>query len=330
MFTLLIDGNSLLKRSYHGSSKSNDENGATWSFLCKIRKMVKLHHINKGIIFWDGEFSGKLKHNIYPDYKKNRNKDWINGTIVEDEKDIEIRIQRIIIKDLMDNLFFQQYTTYEGEADDAIAYYTKIYPNEKYIILTGDSDLLQLLDENIYVQYLNKEGGFMSESSFMKKYEYSHKNIPLLKSIVGDTADCIKGLTGWSDKGFKDTFGDLLSKEISTTQLITKAKFLTSKRLETKHKPLKKISLIESIKSNELHKNMFDIINLHKPILTDLEKKDIENLKLSEKYRKSVKLFKKFDYLKFKSKIKTYYYTDSYTEFVRPFFNLINHYKNEH
>lgn len=49
--TLLVDGNYLLKRSYHGAKhlyNAKGENiGGLYQFLVMVRKLIKEHNINK-------------------------------------------------------------------------------------------------------------------------------------------------------------------------------------------------------------------------------------------------------------------------------------------
>ena len=57
--------------------------------------MVDKVNPDKVYVFWDGKLSGKLRYDIYPDYKSNRHKDYYLGTVIQDENLIKqkIRIQ---------------------------------------------------------------------------------------------------------------------------------------------------------------------------------------------------------------------------------------------
>ena len=82
--TLLVDGNALYKRSFIGArdeyNKDGEHIGGVYQFLTVLRKLMNENIYQKVFVFWDGEFSGKLRYNIYKDYKIKRGKDFINGT----------------------------------------------------------------------------------------------------------------------------------------------------------------------------------------------------------------------------------------------------------
>ena len=100
--------------------------------------------IDRCILFWDGEYSGKLKYELYPDYKSNRiGKSWYSNPLQltekeikkEQEKDKSILKQRIRIKQYSEELFFRQLENNVTEADDCIAYYCQnLKENEEVII----------------------------------------------------------------------------------------------------------------------------------------------------------------------------------------------------
>ena len=71
-------------------------------------------------VFWDGNFSGKLRYDIYEPYKSARGKDYINGTQPIDESELN---QRRIIWDYLNELCIRQLKDEVIEGDDFIAYY---------------------------------------------------------------------------------------------------------------------------------------------------------------------------------------------------------------
>jgi 5'-3' exonuclease len=89
--TLLVDGNSLFKRSILGAkdvyNQKQEHIGGVYQFITVIRKLLDDDLYHKVIVFWDGKLSGKLRYNIYKDYKSNRNKDYENGTHPIDENE---------------------------------------------------------------------------------------------------------------------------------------------------------------------------------------------------------------------------------------------------
>ena len=87
--TLVVDGNALFQRGYHGAkdeyNKEGNHIGGIYQFITVVRKLLEENVYQKVFVFWDGEFSGKLRYELYPDYKSARGKDFINGTKPEDK-----------------------------------------------------------------------------------------------------------------------------------------------------------------------------------------------------------------------------------------------------
>ena len=327
-YTLSIDGNSMLKNAYHGSKKSDTYNysDGTWVFICVMRKICKKYNVTRINTFWDGEKSGILKYDKYPNYKSSR-KDYKNGTkVIKDPKEhTECLKEKELIQDVLFNLHVYQYETYKSEADDCIAEFVNKSGGD-HIVVTGDSDLLQLIDDDVSIYYLHRDkskGGIYDQQRFFNTFGYHHKNIPIIKSIAGDSADDIKGLKGWALYSLLKEFEDVLKKKNTITQLVNKAKMVNLKRSELKQKPLKKITLLEDVLSNKEHKNMFDIINLEVPIIEDGESEKVLNLPLDNmENRKGENIIKIFQENGYVSTIKEYYYCDIKV-FLKPFFNLI-------
>lgn len=87
---------------------------------------------------------------------------------------------------------------FEGiEADDILAYIVKNYPNHEYILISSDTDLLQLDIEQFSPFKRNTDDKFISleKAGFKNRDEYI-----LAKSIAGDKTDNIDGVYGIGEK----------------------------------------------------------------------------------------------------------------------------------
>ena len=130
--TLLVDGDSLLKTAYHGAKNlyyKENHIGGIYQFLTMLRKYLNEHKYDRVFVFWDGQFSGRLRYDIYKDYKSNRDKDFYNETPPSEP---ELFIQKERVKQYLEELFIRQFEDTIIEADDSIAYYcSKIKEDEK-------------------------------------------------------------------------------------------------------------------------------------------------------------------------------------------------------
>ena len=76
IFTLLCDGNSLLKVCMKDSTvNTNGEHiGGVFQFLVQLKKLMNQRDWDYVYCFFDDTYSGILRYNIYPEYKANRGK----------------------------------------------------------------------------------------------------------------------------------------------------------------------------------------------------------------------------------------------------------------
>jgi hypothetical protein len=70
-YILIIDGNGLLKGSMIDSPCNFNGIRTGWilNFLWKIKILLHKRSFSKVFCVWDGENSGILKYDLYPDYK---------------------------------------------------------------------------------------------------------------------------------------------------------------------------------------------------------------------------------------------------------------------
>ena len=76
VFTLLVDGSSLLKVSMRDETVgANGEHvGGIFQFLLQLKKLIVQREWDYVYCFFDDKFSGILRYKIYPEYKANRDK----------------------------------------------------------------------------------------------------------------------------------------------------------------------------------------------------------------------------------------------------------------
>lgn len=282
--TLLVDGNSLFKVSFFGAKDSYNRKGehvgGIYQFITLLRKLLNENLYHNVYVFWDGNFSGKLRYNIYKDYKSGRGKDFINGTAPKDESE---QLQRLKVQEYLEELYVRQIEDEIIESDDFIAYYCLIRKsNEKITICSGDSDLHQLINENVNI-YSLKFKKYIDVNNFRETIGFPKENAKLIKIICGDTSDSIKGIKGVAEDGLLDLFPELKEKICILDDILLKAKELQEIRLYNKKPRLKKLdnimnSVTDGIQGTELYKLNEKLVDLSKPMITEEGIKQLENL----------------------------------------------------
>ena len=124
-------------------------------------------------------------------------------------------MQMPIMKDVLRAMNIPIYECQGWEADDVIGTVGKICSAEGWecVIVTGDRDSLQLIDENVHVKLVISKPGqttatLYDEARFREEYGFEPKKLIDLKALMGDSSDNIPGVAGVGPK----TAGELLQK----------------------------------------------------------------------------------------------------------------------
>lgn len=166
-------------------------------FLKCVRSYVEAHNPTNIYIVWD-----KRKQWPSTNFRKTTMEGEYKSTRVK--HDGSVFLQEEIIENMCAYLGVKNMYPYVLEADDVIAWLTtKIQPN---LIMTVDSDLMQLVNENTSVYHLNKKT-VINNQNFEEYTKVPLNAFLYYKAILGDTADNIPGFPG---------FGKIRSKKLAT------------------------------------------------------------------------------------------------------------------
>ena len=272
--TLLVDGNALFKSGYFGAkgeyNYKGQHIGGIYQFITMLRKLLTENMYHRVYVFWDGNFSGKLRYELYNPYKSSRGKDYINGTQPIDEE--EVRERRVVMQYLED-LFIRQLKDEIVESDDFIAYYClNKKPNEKITICTNDSDMAQLISEDVRIYFIHLKN-YVDNVNFSSYFCYHLDNAALVKSMVGDNSDSIKGIKKLGEDSLVKLFPELKEKKVSLTEIMNKAKEIQKERKEVKKKPLVVLDNIinkttDSVLGDKIYEINYKLVDLKNPFMT--------------------------------------------------------------
>jgi len=192
---LLVDGHNILFRSFFGiPAEIPGKDGKTihgvLGFIGTLLKILNRFKPSYLLIAFDSE-SGSFRQENDQEYKKNRILDW--STMSKNPFSQLFGIYKAI-----EFLSWKYCEVADFEADDILAAYVNKYKNEyKIILVSTDSDLLQLVDKNVYLFYpRGKMSVLYDRQEVFNKYGVSPESIPELKAIVGDKSDNIQGIPG--------------------------------------------------------------------------------------------------------------------------------------
>ncbi|MBR0374824.1 MAG: DNA polymerase I [Mogibacterium sp.] len=194
---VLIDGNSLLFRAYFAMRDMVTKDGihtqGAFAFINMLQKIMQDHAPDSMAVAFD--MKGKtFRHDMYDDYKAGRMK-----TPVELLQ--QVPIMHRILQAM--NIAVLELPTYE--ADDIIGTVSRDASEAGYdvLIITGDKDELQLIDENVRVM-INRKGvtdfDLYDEAAMMERYGITPTQFIDLKGLMGDSSDNIPGIPGVGEK----------------------------------------------------------------------------------------------------------------------------------
>ena len=201
MSTLLVDGDNIAMRALHavpeGTMSAEGVNtGATVIFMSLLGRAVREHGVDRIMVGFDchDPMHPLVRKAVFPDYKAQRKaapegREETFGLIWDILRDLEVTVVQVP----------------SMEGDDLIAsawaWERAEHPEHEVLILSGDKDLLQLVDPRTRV--LRPGNGALDAWDEQRVWE--HYNLPPERlghylALVGDVSDNIPGVRGIGPK----------------------------------------------------------------------------------------------------------------------------------
>ena len=207
MKLLILDGNSVINRAYFGVRPLTTREGlythAIYGFLNILERMEREEQPDAVCVAFDLH-GPTFRHEKYDGYKATRH-----------GMPEELAQQMPVMKQVLQAMNIPIYQCQGWEADDVIGTVGKICSNNGWecVVVTGDRDSLQLIDENVHIKLVLTKGGqttatLYTEEKFKEEYGFEPKRLIDLKALMGDSSDNIPGVAGVGPK----TATDLLLK----------------------------------------------------------------------------------------------------------------------
>jgi DNA polymerase I len=207
----LVDGQGYIFRAYYAMRRLTTSKGqatnALFGFttmLLKVLKELEPEHI--AIAFDPG---GKtFRHELYPEYK---------GTRSAPPEDLPPQIP--LIHRLVDTLRIKKVCIPGWEADDVLATMAKAAKaaGKDVVIITGDKDLMQLVDERTSLldemrMGRGQEGSEIHRQQVIEKFGVPPELVADVLALAGDSSDNVPGVDGIGEKTAAElvnAFGDV-------------------------------------------------------------------------------------------------------------------------
>jgi len=260
----LIDGMALIYRSYYAfinnplSTSKGFPTSAIYGFLTSVFKILKDEKPDCVSIAMDAQ-KPTFRHEMYSDYKANRKK-------MPDD----LRLQIPEINQLLNKSNFSFLKKEGYEADDIIATVVNKFKDQDILIyiVTGDKDIMQLVNDKVFVYSPgNKFSGpiVYDQRKVYEKWSVTPNKICDLLSIMGDNSDNIPGVKGVGPK----TASKLVNDFDNVPNLLKSIEDIANPRIK---------GLIDSHKDDILMANELVKLKNDVPVEFDIDSMDLDRL----------------------------------------------------
>lgn len=189
----IIDASAYIHRAYHAIRPLTTSKGvptnAVYGFIKLINKVKNEQKPDYIAVCFDHP-SKNFRHQLSPVYKANRK-----------QLDEDLIKQMPIARQAVNAMQLASFEMAGFEADDVIGTVAKKAEKEgiKVVIVTGDKDLFQLVNDNIHIWNESKNIMFDSQKVYEKYGLYPDKIVDML-ALIGDNCDNVCGVKGIGEK----------------------------------------------------------------------------------------------------------------------------------
>ncbi len=294
----IIDGSAIAYRSYFGMIRAGlvrsdgFPTGACYAFVNSMLNLLENQNPDHIAMVFDAS-EKTFRHEIYPEYKATRE------AMPED-----LVKQLPYIHDLTSALNIEVLIEPGYEADDVLGTLARKADQEdlEVYMVTGDKDLMQILDDNVYMFKPGrgkKKDEIITSKELQEKWNIKPGQVADFLALMGDTSDNIPGVKGIGEK----RAAKLLNQFESIEDIYDNLDKVKSKRLrnylkkgEEQAQFSKKLTKIDTDVSVKLDLEKFNHRQVDKDKLMELFK-DLEFHSLIQRFQEDQeKIRKKKDY----------------------------------
>ncbi len=199
MKLMVLDGNSIINRAFYGirllSTKEGLYTNAVYGFVSILQKLLNEESPDAVCVAFDLK-APTFRHEQFDAYKANRK-----------GMPDELAAQLPLVKEVLDAMNIPRFELPGFEADDLIATIANRCGKSGWdcVIVTGDRDSLQLVDDKTTVKLVSTRMGQTDSKSvtpavFLEDYGFEPRQIVDLKALMGDSSDNYPGVAGIGEK----------------------------------------------------------------------------------------------------------------------------------
>lgn len=268
---IIVDAMACLYRAFYAIPAFSNSKGlptnAVYGYMQTLKKIKESYKPDYMVVAFDMK-GPTFRHELYEEYKAER-------PAMPDD----LSQQLPYVKKMTKALNMTRLESKGFEADDIIGTLVDKYASKdmKILIVTGDKDMYQLVDDNTFILDYAKDKENGSEFA-VEKFGVEPKQIIDLLSLAGDTSDNIPGVPGVGVKtaakllreyktfeGIFENVEEISGKKLKANLIEFKEQAEFSKELATIHRGVPLKGSVKDYKSED-----YDLKTL-KPLLMELE-----------------------------------------------------------
>ena len=199
MKLMVIDGNSIVNRSFYGIRPLTTRDGlytnAVYGFVTTLQRLLDEEEPEALCVTFDRR-EPTFRHLEYDGYKAQRK-----------GMPEELAMQMPVLKEVLDAMDVPRYELAGYEADDLIGTISRKCEAQNWtcVVVTGDKDSLQLVTDRTKVKLVSTRMGQtttrdMTPETFREQYGFDPIHMIDLKALMGDASDNIPGVKGVGEK----------------------------------------------------------------------------------------------------------------------------------
>jgi DNA polymerase-1 len=195
---LLVDGNAVLHRAYYAlpdwRNREGEATAGVYGFLSMLLKALDELKPTHLVVVFDHP-SPNFRHSLYVAYQATREKER------QVSEDIWGQVEKL--KTVLGKTGITVFQIEGFEADDVIGTLAGQANDSEVVIITGDKDLMQLVNEKVTLFMPQKglsDGKLMDSAGVMEKMGVHPDQIVDYKALVGDPSDNYPGVAGIGPK----------------------------------------------------------------------------------------------------------------------------------
>jgi len=197
--------------------------GGLKGFLQILQKLSREIKPDMIMIIWDGPGGSRKRRQQNKNYKEGRKPIRINRQtdLTEEQQRANMVWQQLRLMEYLNEIPVAQLRFDEVEADDVIAYTTKLshFKGWQKVIVSSDKDFLQLCDdETVLFRPIQKK--VHNKVNIVEDFNIHPRNFALARAIAGDASDNLKGVPRAGLKSISKNFNFLREDKDATLQEI--------------------------------------------------------------------------------------------------------------